>query len=421
MKNESGGSRESRAFEGAVNATESTTLDSRLDFLSLTRKDAARLRRYREYFERNRERFLESFYSHLLGHAATASFFHDPALLARLKESQWRHFASLLSAEWNDEYVERRRRVGDAHAQAGVSPQYFLGAYNRYTQFWLDLAMNDSANPAEESREFLSSLLKVVFLDIGLTIDVYFEESTANLRNALDMLWKANQELRQFAQLMTHDLKTPLATMANLCDETLDEFGSQMPDEARKLVDAAKQGAFRMSALIDEFLSSAMSADPTDAESEIDLTAAVAQAIERLRPAMKKKEVDVEVDHELPKIWGNAVRCREAIYNLLSNAVKYLDKRPGHIRIQGSRHNQLCRLSIGDNGPGIPADEIPRLFMPFRRLAMHRDLPGTGLGLYFTRTLVESLGGRISVESNLGAGTTFHLDFPPAAPRAGRR
>jgi light-regulated signal transduction histidine kinase (bacteriophytochrome) len=74
-------------------------------------------------------------------------------------------------------------------------------------------------------------------------------------------LRKANQELKQFAQFASHDLKTPLATVANLCEEVLDEFGGEVPAEARQMIEAAHQAVFRMSATIDELLQGAVSAE----------------------------------------------------------------------------------------------------------------------------------------------------------------
>src|SRR5262249_35984148 len=156
----------------------------------------------------------------------------------------------------------------------------------------------------------------------------------ANLRSALDMLWKANQELRQFAQLTTHDLKTPLATVANLCDEAVDEFGDQMPPEARKLVEAARQGTFRMSSLIDELLTSAMSAQSTEDFEKISLGVIVNEALERVRPVLNERRIAVIMDSEWPITWGNPVRLREAVYNILSNAAKFIDKNPGLIEIR---------------------------------------------------------------------------------------
>src|SRR5689334_22277441 len=91
----------------------------------------------------------------------------------------------------------------------------------------------------EEVQQYVEQvlpLIKVIFLDIGLTLDAYFSQATQRLREALDMYWKANDDLRRFAQLTSHDLKTPLATVANLCDEVLDEFGDEIPVEAREMI-----------------------------------------------------------------------------------------------------------------------------------------------------------------------------------------
>lgn len=72
-------------------------------------------------------------------------------------------------------------------------------------------------------------MLKAIFLDVGLSLDAYFHRLTEDLQRALGMLWEANKKLKQFAHFTSHDLKTPLGTVANLCDEVIDEFGSQIP------------------------------------------------------------------------------------------------------------------------------------------------------------------------------------------------
>ena len=185
--------------------------------------------------------------------------------------------------------------------------------------------------PIGEFVEQVQSLLKAVFLDVELTLEAYFAEATQNLRQALDMVFRANTELRQFAQLTSHDLKTPLATVANLCDEALDEFGSDMPAGATELVEAAKQRTYRMSAMIDELLELSASVEDFEANVEVDSRQVLDEAIDRLGPRLAQHEIELIVAPDLPPVWGNRVRLREAFYNLLSNAVKFIDKRPGRI------------------------------------------------------------------------------------------
>ena len=394
-----------------------TELAKRLAFLDITDADRQRLRELATILEPLGESFVEVFYKHLFAFDETARFLKDPALVARLKESQRLHLESMLAAEWDDEYLARRFRVGDTHAQVGISPQLFLGAYNQYMQFCLRaLAAETSDQPQVLVEKFLS-LQKVVFLDIGLTLEAYFTQATQTLRQALDLVYRANTELRQFAQFTSHDLKTPLATMANLCDEALDEFGQQMPAEAAQLVESARNRAFRMSQMIDELLTSTMSLHADQGTEQVASEEVLAAAIELVRPLLEQKAIRLTVAKVMPRVLGNHARLREVFYNLLSNAIKFSDKTDARIDVGCKVGNGVCVFSVADNGTGIPADELSRVFVPFRRVTAHRSIPGSGLGLYFAKAIVEQHGGKIWVESTLGRGSTFFVELrlPTAA------
>jgi signal transduction histidine kinase len=222
-------------------AQDRTDLERRLAFLELGAADAERLRSMRDVCGQSTAEFVESFYYHLSSFEETARFLRDPELVQRLKKTQKSHFESMLDAEWNEDYVVRRRRVGDAHAVIGIEPQIFLSAYSHYIQFFVRTFGERAPGVAPEFVERVGTLLKAVILDIGLALDAYFDQSTRALRSALEMLLQTNTELRQFAQFTSHDLKTPLATAINLCDETLDEFGQDIPAEARRLMETARK------------------------------------------------------------------------------------------------------------------------------------------------------------------------------------
>lgn len=398
------------------------SLERRLAFLGLTDDDAARLRRLRPHFQAYADEFVEAFYDHLFAFPETARFLQDPARVERLKRVQRLHFESLLAAEWDEAFAAERRRAGQTHADLEIHPDLFLGAYNQYVQrcfpFFVEAMRHE---PRDEGGNLarLLSLVKVIFLDIGLTLDAYFSQSTQSLQQALDLFFKANQDLRRFAQLASHDLKTPLATVANRCDEALDEFGDAMPPAARELISEARNGVFRMSRLIDELLASTIAPHTEDANDFFDSRDAIAEAVERVQPVLDKKKIELTTPVEYPRVWGNLVRLREAFYNLLSNAAKFSRPKSGTIRIAVTSEGEECVFTISDNGPGIPHDELERIFVPFRRLPMHRNEPGSGLGLYFTKTLVEAQGGKVWAESELGHGSSFHVRLrtaPPARP-----
>jgi signal transduction histidine kinase len=393
----------------ARSGNDAQTLAERLSYLGLDVSDRDRLRSLVPAFEAFSSDLVEAFYRHLFAFDESARFLREPALVARLKRLQQDHFLSLLEAEWGPAYVERRHRVGRVHAQVGIEPELFLGAYSQYVQQSFRRYLGDGDKPLPPEIEALLSLLKVVFLDLGLTLEAYFSRATQTMQQALDMYWKANIELRQFAHLTSHDLKTPLATVANFCDEALDEFGEQMPAEARRLIESARQRTFRMSTMIDELLSTATSFEASEQMGEVSSQAALAEAVDRLRPAIERKQVVLDIPLTMPTVMGDAVRLRESFYNVLSNAVKYVERVSGKITIRVEPRADEIEFTCADNGPGIPSDEVERIFTPFHRSALQGDQPGSGLGLYFTKSMIEHQGGRVWAESGPGRGSTFHI------------
>ena len=404
---------------GECPTADENDLARRLAFLELGDDDARRLRELGPQFSAGAEEFVEQFYRHLLAFDETARFLQTPELVQRLKHLQREHLESLFEGRWDAEFLYRRRRVGQAHAESTIEPLFFLGAYYQFVRYFITgIVARNEGDDADERTEQLLTVLKAVFLDVGLTLESYFTKLTQDLRQALDIVWKANDELRQFARLASHDLKTPLGTVANLCDEALDEFGGDMPTEAGKLIEAAKQTVYRMSTTIDELLSATISTNGSDSIDDVAGSEVIRDAIERVRPELDKRKVEVVISEPLPVVAGNKAQLREAFFNLVSNAAKYIDKDPARIEVGCELRDEDCVFCVADNGPGIPANELTQIFAPFRRLPMHRDYPGSGLGLYFAKNLVEQLGGRIWADSEPGEGSRFYVELRLSRPQS---
>src|SRR5262249_58796181 len=112
------------------------------------------------------------------------------------------------------------------------------------------------------------------------------------------------------------------------------------------------------------------------------------------------REVRLLLPEKAPRVWADAVQLREAFANLIANAVNYLDKEPGQVEVTWREDGPFLIFCVADNGPGIPEAIRDRLFEPFVRGPTEaRQRPGTGLGLYFVRTVVEQGGGRVWGES----------------------
>ncbi len=119
----------------------------------------------------------------------------------------------------------------------------------------------------------------------------------------------------------------------------------------------------------------------------------------------------------MPPVLGDTARLGEVFFNLLTNAVKFIDKRKGRIAIDFTTRDDECIFEVRDNGSGIPAEELDRVFVPFRRLPSHRDVPGSGLGLYFAKAMIEQQNGRVWVESEPGKGSSFFVLLKLATPQ----
>ncbi len=381
----------------------------RRHFLQLSDDDRERLRECQPAFSACVPGFVDAFYAHLSQFTETAQFLNDEGLVDRLKLAQQQHFATMLEAVWDDAFEESRRQVGRTHAERGVEPAWVIGSYNLFAQHCLDHFDDEPSQSNGKKSDKLSSVLKAIFLDIGLTLDEYFHASTEDLRRALDMYFKANNDLRQFAQLTSHDLKTPLGTVANLCEEVLDEFGDQIPEDARQLIQSAKDTTYRMSETIDELLTTTVSQSSERRLTPVSLEGPICQAIESILPGLRLKGIELSLPSDFPYVVANEVQLREVFHNLLSNAMKYVDTHPGEIRICWHQEDGHTTVVVQDNGPGIPTEEQARVFAPFRRLSQHRQVSGTGLGLYFTKYLVEQQGGQIWLESETGKGSTFFV------------
>src|SRR5262249_53729122 len=139
------------------------------------------------------------------------------------------------------------------------------------------------------------------------------------------------------------------------------------------------------------------------------------EVLDRIRLEIGDRAIHIDVPDQMPEFDGHPGRFREIFYQLLANAVKFMDKEPGEIRVtveQAADEHVFC---VADNGPGISETDARRIFAPFQRLSQHCDRPGSGLGLYFVRRMVEQHGGRVWVESRVGEGSRFYVALPRTA------
>lgn len=223
---------------------------------------------------------------------------------------------------------------------------------------------------------------------------------------------------RDFIANISHEFKTPLTAIQGSAETLL---GGAMEDveNRQRFLEIIREHALRLGQLTDDLLKLAqIEAGQSPHEAQ---TITVAQVIDpcieiaRIEANQKGLVLEVDYDDNLPPLYGDARSFHEILENLLDNAVRYTQP-GGRIRVKAVVEGSKMVLSVADTGIGIPKAEQSRIFERFYRadVARSRDSGGTGLGLSIVKHLVESHGGRISVESEVGKGSTFYVYLPLA-------
>lgn len=159
------------------------TLQRRKAFLGLGEADMAPLHSLRERLAGQENHFLDAFYDHLLNFPETRRLLPDVATTLRLKQAQKRYFKQLLSGPYDWDYALERLRVGLAHQRVELAPQWYLGAYARYLCLLLDELRDDMDDPNAFLLQGFQTLLKVVFLDLGLALDTYIQADRQTIKS----------------------------------------------------------------------------------------------------------------------------------------------------------------------------------------------------------------------------------------------
>ncbi|HVF33076.1 MAG TPA: HAMP domain-containing sensor histidine kinase [Acidimicrobiales bacterium] len=228
------------------------------------------------------------------------------------------------------------------------------------------------------------------------------------------------QDRTEFFAAVSHDLRTPLAVIRSqaMMMRSL-KFAEQSPAEVAETIVASSN---QLLTLINELLElSKAEAGRLDLDLEEVHIAEVVKDLRRTIDGLAQAgdlKVTISIPRDLPPVHADARRLREILLNLVDNAVKYTPP-GGSVAVSASLADGLVTIFVHDNGLGIPADAVDRVFEPFYRVKGNQPQRGqasTGLGLALTKRFVEAHGGEISFESTAGAGSTFVFTLRPFVP-----
>ncbi|MGE0483713.1 MAG: ATP-binding protein [Gammaproteobacteria bacterium] len=229
----------------------------------------------------------------------------------------------------------------------------------------------------------------------------------------------ANQAKSRFLSQMSHELRTPLNAIigfASLLDYSRDKIDPSLYEN----IDCIIEGGRHQLALVNEVLDlGRIESGRVDFEPEdLVLPLVVAQVTQSLQPLLAGRAIrlhDHSADTDIEMVRADPARLRQVLVNLLSNAVKY-NRAGGAITIElhAGTEPGWARLSISDQGAGVPAADRERIFEPFQRMPEVENIEGSGVGLAICKSLVEAMGGRIGVTDNAEGGATFWIELPLA-------
>jgi len=220
----------------------------------------------------------------------------------------------------------------------------------------------------------------------------------------------------EFVANVSHELKTPLTAIRGFIETLIND--RDLPDDKRRhFNERIRKQTARLSALVTDLLtlSRVESQAPLSHEDVIDLRTPVRNSVNELRPLAEQKGLSLELDvpDSAVSLRGNAESLRQLVDNLVDNAIKYTPA-PGKVRVSLGCIRGSAILEVSDTGPGIAPAELDRVFERFYRVdkGRSRDLGGTGLGLSIVKHVAISHGGKASVDSVLGEGSRFRVEFP---------
>jgi signal transduction histidine kinase len=244
----------------------------------------------------------------------------------------------------------------------------------------------------------------------------------ADLEQAYSALQRLEKEKSEYMHRVAHDLRSPLATVEQMLAVISAGRAGQIPEEPLRMLDKTRKRVRQISKLARDLLalSRAREARLTAITKKVDL-GAIAAGLEnefRQHPEAASLSLEFQVAPNLPRIIGDPGSLAELLENLISNAVKYTPPH-GEVRIILRQEDGHLEIRVIDSGIGIPVEEQSRIFDDFYRAGNARESgkEGTGLGLSIVQAITHAHGGRVSVESRVGFGSTFRVLLPLSPPQ----
>lgn len=308
------------------------------------------------------------------------------------------------------EYRERHSRGMERYLKTGHGPALNvlleLKAINRQgNEFPIELTVLPIKQEGEEEI-FCAFIRDITERKKNETI---LKELNQQMAKNIDELAKSNVELEQYAYIASHDLQEPLRMVTNFLTQLDKKYNDRLDDLGKQYLHFAVDGAIRMRKIILDLLEYSRIGKMELLLETINLNDVIADIINVNKTVIEEKGAIIICDN-LPKVNANRTAIMQVFQNLISNALKYHQNlRVPKIEISSVEHEDHWQFEVADNGIGIDSQFFEKIFVIFQRLHNKQEYSGTGIGLAICKKIVESHGGSIWLQSEIGQGTTFYF------------
>jgi signal transduction histidine kinase len=285
---------------------------------------------------------------------------------------------------------------------------------SKHPEYWVLIAQKGNATLLHD--DVLRVLTGIRLLGLGVERRVFEDDLqvlNVNLESLVDerteQLKRSNAELEAFAYTVSHDLRAPLRTISGFSRALMEDFETQLPEQAQTLLKRIVNNTSQMSELINGLLDFSKLLKTELTTVHVDQHALLLQVLEQLGV---KDCSWIQLDH-LPTVQADPLLLKQVWFNLIDNAIKFSSKvAQPDVRISCEQLPNAYRFAVQDNGAGFDSRYTNKLFNVFERLHFRSEFEGTGVGLAIVRRIVERHGGEVSASSELGKGARFEFTLP---------
>ncbi len=245
----------------------------------------------------------------------------------------------------------------------------------------------------------------------GIGIDVTMrKEAERKVQYYIHQLEKNNQELEEFNYVASHDLREPLRTITSYCDLLSEDLGKDISPDVQDDINFIVDATTRMNTLIQDLLQLSRAGRVEFRKEPVDLNSLISTIVSDLEVKIKETNATV-IWKNLPTVKGDAVQLHRVFQNLISNAIKFRSEKEPVVKIEAENIDKKIIIKVIDNGIGIKQEYFDQIFFPFKRLHSRNKYEGTGIGLAICKKIIDRHKASITVESEVGKGTSFIIIF----------